>query len=160
MEILSLSCCLGSYSCFSLQKTVFRVWNMPVFDVFACRWSLLLRHALVYFEGKNAVSVWWRFVKSGFLSPSSSFSGVETALFCSKSVRTRACMRVCGLYVGDLYPVSAVRWYGKRDWKHKRKKRASTSDKMLFGFCQSPPYLCQVRCLSFGSDAESIRKES
>lgn len=66
---------------FPSKKTVFRVWNMPVFDVFACRWSLLLRHALVYFEGKNAVSVWWRFVKSGFLSPSSSFSRVKMPFF-------------------------------------------------------------------------------
>lgn len=40
------------------QKAFFRVWNMPVLGVFACRWSLLLRHALVYFEGKNAVSAW------------------------------------------------------------------------------------------------------
>lgn len=84
----------------------------------------------------------------------------KNALFCSKSVRTRANTRVCGLYVGDLYAVPAVRWHVKRDRKHKREKQASTSDKMLFGFCQSPPCLRQVRCLSFGSDAESIRKES
>lgn len=84
----------------------------------------------------------------------------ENALFAANSVRMSACMRVCGLYVGDLYAVSAIRWHGKRDRKHKREKQASTSDKMLLGFCQSPPCLCQVRCLSFGSDAESIRKES
>lgn len=69
-------------------------------------------------------------------------------------------MRVWGLYVGDLYAASAVRWHGKRDQKHKRGKRASTSDKILLGFCQRPPCLCQVRYLPFGSDAESIRKES
>lgn len=81
-------------------------------------------------------------------------------LFCSQSVRMSVCMRVCGLYVGDLYAVSAIRWHGKRDRKHKREKQATTSDKMLLGFCQRSPCLCQMRCLSFGSDAESIRKES
>ena len=81
-------------------------------------------------------------------------------LLCSQSVRMSACMRVCGLYVGDLYAVSAIRWHGKRDRKHKREKKASTSDKMLLGFCQRSPCLCQMRSLSFGSDAESIRKVS
>lgn len=84
----------------------------------------------------------------------------EKALFRSKSVRTRAGMRVCGLYVGDLYAVSAIRWHVKRSRKHKRGKRASASDKMLLGFIKKSPRLCQARCLPLNSDAESIQKES
>lgn len=84
----------------------------------------------------------------------------KNALFRSKSVRTRANTRVCGLYVGDLYAVPAVRWHVKRDRKHKREKQASTSGKMFLGSRQSPPCLRLVRCLPFCSDTESIRKES